>query len=265
MGKLRLKSKHKLMCGDSTNKETVELLMNGEKADMVFTSPPYDNQRTYNIGEIDWTNLMISVHSNLETNISEPGNILINLGQTHSKGFVDFYWNDWLQKFKPFGLYIWDKQRCMPGDYSGRLATQHEYIFHFKYGKNQSANKTVKSKKESHAGHRVRNKDGSIRPFSSSKTIGQSHKIPNSVIGIMNECSAKSGHPAVFPVELPEFIIKTWSSTIVLDPFGGSGSTLIACEKTDRKCFTMELDPHYCQVIIDRWEQYAEAQAVKVE
>jgi len=63
-------------------------------------------------------------------------------------------------------------------------------------------------------------------------------------------------HGAVFPIQFAEHFVSKFSDDSVLDLFGGSGSTLIACEKTKRKCFMMELDPHYCDVIIARWEKY---------
>jgi len=74
----------------------------------------------------------------------------------------------------------------------------------------------------------------------------------------------QNGHGASFPVALPEQCLLNHSvkQNIALDLFGGSGTTLIACEKTNRKCFMMELDPHYCAVIIERWQQYAGQKAV---
>lgn len=73
-------------------------------------------------------------------------------------------------------------------------------------------------------------------------------------------------HPTMKPVKLMARLIRNSSrdGEIVLDPFGGSGSTLIACEQMHRRCFTMELDPQYAQVIIDRWEQFTEEKAVRL-
>lgn len=70
---------------------------------------------------------------------------------------------------------------------------------------------------------------------------------------------------ACFPVALPEKAISlmTQREDNVIDPFGGSGTTLIACQRTNRKCFSMEIDPEYCQVIIDRWEKYTEQKVKK--
>lgn len=75
------------------------------------------------------------------------------------------------------------------------------------------------------------------------------------------------GHAAAFPVELPSRYIKmhSYDGDNVLDPFGGTGTTMIACEELNRKCFMMEMDPHYCDVIIDRWEKFAGRKAKLIE
>jgi DNA modification methylase len=85
------------------------------------------------------------------------------------------------------------------------------------------------------------------------------------MFGTEKEHDKKRCHPTQKPVELAIWFFDTWGKGLssVVDLYGGSGSTLIACEKTNRKCFMMELDPQYCQVIIDRWEQYTGKKAVK--
>ena len=65
-----------------------------------------------------------------------------------------------------------------------------------------------------------------------------------------------SQHSATFPVEFAYEVARLYSESSVLDLFGGTGTTMIACEQLNRKCFMMELDPHYCDIIIDRWEQF---------
>ena len=76
---------------------------------------------------------------------------------------------------------------------------------------------------------------------------------------ITDKTEKEFGHPTQKPIQIIELQIEAWSnrSGTIADLFGGSGSTLIACEKTNRKCFMMELDPHYCDVIVARWEKYA--------
>lgn len=86
----------------------------------------------------------------------------------------------------------------------------------------------------------------------------QPTKIPDNVIRINRQATEKLGHPAAYPVALPEFAIATYTTqnSKLYEPFCGSGSTLIACEKTGRKCFGMEIDPKYCDVILERWEKF---------
>ncbi len=76
-----------------------------------------------------------------------------------------------------------------------------------------------------------------------------------------NNSHTNGSHGATFPVSLVEYYLTNLAGPSVLDIFGGSGSTLIACEKTNRKCYMMEIDPHYCDVILKRWEDYTGKQA----
>jgi DNA modification methylase len=71
-------------------------------------------------------------------------------------------------------------------------------------------------------------------------------------------------HKATFPTAFAQFFVENFSSSSVIDPFGGSGTTIIACEKTGRKCFMMELDPIYVDVIIERWETFTGGSAIKL-
>lgn len=87
--------------------------------------------------------------------------------------------------------------------------------------------------------------------------IGQPFKVPDSVIRITREMARgihTQSHPAVYPVEFASFLVETWSEkdNIVLEPFGGSGTTMVACEQLGRQCRTMELEPKYCAVILER-------------
>ena len=75
----------------------------------------------------------------------------------------------------------------------------------------------------------------------------------------------RHGHATPKPVQMIERIIKSSSQKKVIEPFLGSGTTLIACEKTNRKCYGMEIDPHYCDVIVKRWEEYTGNKAERVE
>ena len=265
-----VKNAHYVLCGDATVITDVEKLMGGEKAELCFTSPPYADLRDYNIGDFNWSNLMNGVWATLIGNVTAGAHILVNLGIVYRERKVYLYWQNWLEYaeasgYPLFGWYVWDKGFGMCGDAQGRLAPTHEFLFHFNK-ETESARKWVKTHTKPKAHHTFRQKDGSLREATSPDKIGQPYKIPDSVIRITKETANKTDHPAPYPVAFAEFGINTWSvaNNIAYDPFGGSGSTLIACEKLGRRCYMMEIDEHYCDVIIQRWQNYTGKQAIKL-
>ena len=264
-GDLWLLGNHRVLCGDSTKAQDVERLMAGAKADLCFTSPPYGQQRDYTKeGKEkcqDWDGLMRGVFANLP--MAEAGQVLVNLGMIHRDGEWLPYWDGWIswmreQGWRRFGWYVWDQGFGLPGDWNGRLAPSHEFIFHF----NKLSNRPAKfmAKKEENVKARsagqstMRGKDGVLKAFSSPEASAQPNKIADSVVRI-NRASGGHGidHPAIFPVALPTFAMNCWPGD-VYDPFLGSGSTLIAAEQLNRKCYGMEISPAYCDVIVKRWE-----------
>jgi DNA modification methylase len=215
---------HRLMCGDSGNAKHLEKLMKGAKVDIVFTDPPYG----------------ISYQSNMRTkskkfSVIENDQVFLTEWVKHlplvSQGWV-FVWTAWkvLAKWQeitaPIGeltnVVVWDKGGGGIGDLTGTFATDYEVALVFNRG---------------------------------AKITG---KRLGSVWSIGKDSAGKYVHPTQKPVELAETAIEnvTIATASVLDLFGGSGSTLIACEKTLRNCFMMEIDPHYVDVIIERWENY---------
>lgn len=220
---------HRLMCGDSTCIDAVEKLMNGEKADMVFTDPPYgvsyqSNMRTKSD--------KFDVIANDETFLSEWVNVLPIV----SDGWV-FVWttwkvlDKWLEITAPIGdlsnMIIWDKGGGGIGDLEKTFSTDYEIALVF------------------HRGSKI-----------TGKRLG-------SVWSVGKDRANEYVHPTQKPVELAQMALEncTNSNDAVLDLFGESGSTLIACEKTNRKCFMSELDPHYCSIIIERWCKYTGKEA----
>jgi len=252
---------HRLMCGDSTRKEDVEALMCGEMADLCFTSPPYGQQRDYD-GDTkdkvsDWDSLMCGVFKNLP--MAEDGQVLVNLGLIHREGEWLPYWEKWIawmcsQGWRRFGWYVWDQGFGLPGDWNGRLAPSHEFIFHF----NRIARvpgKWVEKKPENikprHKGEStMRGKDGKTKAFTNPEASGQKTKVPDSIIRVGRQVGS-DGHPAQFPVELPSFIIRSWIGDLY-EPFLGSGTTMVAAQNLNRKCRGMEISPNYCAVILQR-------------
>ena len=235
-GDLWILGEHRLLCGDATKKEDVELLMDGNKADMVFTDPPYlmdfdgsihaDGSKSYNSnykkikndkmsrkdGDVFISNIIKTIIDNTD------GSFYIcfyRLGLDYIYRALDVY------NKKCRALIIWNKgnHTLSNSDYMSK----YEPII---YGWNKN--------------HNFYGKKGSFDIWDIDRT--KKNKL----------------HPTMKPVELSMNAINNSSinKNIILDLFLGSGSTLIACEKTNRKCYGMELDPHYCDVIIKRWEDY---------
>ncbi|MBK8667789.1 MAG: DNA modification methylase [Burkholderiales bacterium] len=262
---------HRLICGDATDPTVVATLMQGDSARLCFTSPPYGNQRDYTSGGIpDWDGLMRGVFANLP--MGSDGQVLVNLGLIHRDNEVIPYWDAWLgwmrtQGWRRFAWYVWDQGPGMPGDWAGRFAPSFEFVFHF----NRTSRKPNKIVPCKHAGQEshlradgsstaMRGKDGEVGGWTHKGQPTQDARIPDSVIRVMRH-KGKIGqdidHPAVFPVALPEFVIEAYTDAgdIVFEPFGGSGTTMLAAERTGRICRSVEIAPEYVDVAIKRFQQ----------
>jgi len=222
--------KHRLLCGDATKEEDINKLMDGAKADMVFTDPPYG----------------VNYQSNMRVkskkfNILENDDVVLDIApilNKYSNGWI-FIWttwkviDKWIENTKSFGfptnMVVWYKGGGGIGDLKKTFSTDYEMALVFNRGANLCG-----------------------------KRIG-------SVWSIQKDKAITYKHPTQKPVELSKEAINktTLKKQIILDIFGGSGSTLIGCEKTDRICYMMELDPKYCDVIVKRWEQWTGEKATK--
>jgi len=264
--------RHRLICGDAADPAVVAALMRGETAHLCITSPPYARQRDYASGIGDWDALMRGVFAAAEDALRDDAQLLVNLGLVHDDNEVQPYWDAWVawmraQGWRRFGWYVWDQGPGLPGDWRGRLAPSFEFVFHFNRS-NRKANKTVPCKfagQEIHlradgSSTALRGRDGGALAWSHEHQPTQDMRIPDSVIRIMRH-KGKLGrgidHPAVFPVALPTFVIEAYSDAgeVVYEPFGGSGSTLIACERTGRVCRAVEIAAEYVDVAIERIRQ----------
>lgn len=235
---------HRLICGDCTDAGVLDELMNGQKADMVFTDPPYNiasdsknfaadvSKAMKNLSESEWDK-DFSIREALDNiYIALADNASVYVCTSHF--LASEIW-DWMKEWSDHYLYcVWSKPNPMPSLAKRHWTWNTELICYATRGKH-----TFNFPKEGHA--------------LSTWTI--------------NKRNGDTGHPTEKPVEVPAMAIKHSSKTkdIILDLFGGSGSTLIACEQLDRKCYMCELDEHYCDVIIQRWENLTGQKAELVE
>jgi DNA modification methylase len=256
---------HRLLCGSAADQTALAALMQGDCARLCVTSPPYGNQRDYMSGGIgDWDGLMRGVFSALP--MTQDGQVLVNLGMIHRDHEVIPYWDHWVswmrsQGWRRFGWYIWDQGPGMPGDFAGRLAPSFEFIFHFNR-ESRPPNKIIPCKYAGQApsGGGMRRSNGEAAVWSHSGQPTQENRIPDSVIRVMRH-KGKIGdnidHPAVFPVALPEFIIESYSAAadLIFEPFGGSGTTMLAAHRLGRVCRSCEIAPQYVDVAVKRFQQ----------
>jgi DNA modification methylase len=265
VGDIWLLGEHRLACGDSTNRSTVARVMAANRAALLFTSPPYGNQRDYTTGGVsNWDALMQGVFAHLDGALRRDAQVLVNLGLIHREGEWQPYWQGWLdwmrtQGWRRFGLYVWEQGPGLPGDWNGRLAPSFELLFHF----NREARRPNKIIPCRWAGHvnsekgGLRAKDGTVGEWQHAGQGVQEARIPDNVLRITRHKGRgiETEHPAVFPVALPEFLMRAFTDEgdVVFEPFGGSATTILAGQRTGRKVRAIELAPAYVDLAIARW------------
>jgi len=243
MGDLWQLGEHRLICGDSTDVNVIDRLMDGVKADCVFTDPPYNiasdsknfasdvSKAMKDLSKSEWDKDfdIREVLDNILVTIAENATVYV----CTSHFLASNIWA-WMKEWADHYQYcVWSKPNPMPSLAKRHWTWNTELICYATRGKH-----TFNFPKEGHA--------------LSTWTI--------------NKKNGDTGHPTEKPVEVPAMGISHSSKKgdVVLDLFGGSGSTLIACEQLNRKCYMCELDEHYCDVIISRWETLTGREAVLI-
>jgi DNA modification methylase len=246
---------HRLLCGNALDASNYEILLDGEKAQMVFTDPPYNvpiDGHVGGSGKIKHREFaMASGEMSSAAFTAFLTTVLQNLAKCAQDGSIHFVCMDWrhMSELQAAGatsyselknLIVWVKDNGGMGTF---YRSRHEMIFAFKAGS---------------------------APHINSFELGQHGRYRTNVWQYKGVNSFGTGrlsdlalHPTVKPVALIADAVKDVSARngVVIDPFGGSGSTLIAAHKTGRRAFLMELDPTYCDRIIRRWEIYAKDEA----
>jgi DNA modification methylase len=263
-GDLWLLGEHRLLCGDSTDAACVARVLGADRAALLFTSPPYGNQRAYTTGGIsDWDALMQGVFQHLPAVLAEDGQALVNLGLIHRDGEWQPYWQGWVewmrvQGWRRFGIYAWDQGPGLPGDWNGRLAPAFELVFHFNR-KSRQPNKIIRCKwaGTENKGSGLRAADGEVKAYTHAGLPVQELRIPDSVLRITRHKGRgiETEHPAVFPVALPELLLQSYANLgdAVFEPFAGSGTTILAGQRTGRRVRAIELAPAYVDLAIARY------------
>jgi len=226
LGDVWVLGRHRLMCGDSTSIDAVERLMAGQKADMVFTDPPYninyqgvkdkrDKIKNDKMADADFVQFLRDSMMGCET--------MYVCCSWQYAGLFKQAMTDLARA--PKAMIVWNKVN--PAQHLDKYFKQHEIIFY--YG-DFGGQKTLRG------------------------DVWELKRQRNTV------------HPTMKPVELIDMaMVDQPDKAVVYDGFGGSGSTLISCEKNHRDCRMMELDPKYCDVIIKRWQDFTGKQAVHAE
>ena len=250
--------RHRLICGDATNPGTVGLLLNGEKAQMVFTDPPYNVPIDGHVGGLGATKHREFAMGVGEMTKAEFTDFLrrtfVNLKTYSVDGSIHFVCMDWrhMEEILSAGNAVYDELKNLivwvkdNGGMGAFYRSRHELIFAFKNGTQPHINSFELGQ---HGRYRT--------------NVWQYRGVNTFKAGRMEELSL---HPTAKPVQMIADAIKDVSkrNDIVLDVFGGSGSTMIAAEKTGRRAFLCEYDPIYCSRIIRRWQDYAKDDAVRI-
>jgi DNA modification methylase len=238
--------RHRLMCGDSTSIDAVEKLMDGRQIDFMFTSPPY------NAGDSE------KLSGNTHTTDNKYATYRDDKTQDDYLEFLQGFTNAWMWSTKCMAvniqqlagnkiafidylnsyknhlidIAIWDKKHGAPQMAKNVMSNRFEYIVFLAQTENPS------------------------RAIPTADFQGTVQNVYDGQPNRNNEFSKV--HAATFPVDFPEWAIKSFTKqgAIIGDAFGGTGTTMIACERLGKTNFTMELDPKYCDVIVKRWEDF---------
>ena len=237
LGDMWVLGKHRLMCGDSTSIDAVDKLMAGEKADMVFTDPPYGMKL-----DTDYSSIKGSAKAKIKNLGGKKYDRIIGDHDDFSPELI----NTVFSCFDYCGeIFLWG------ADYYAELLPQKNdgsWIVWDKRG-GEDADKIV----------------GSCFELCWSKSKHKREIARVKWMGAFGHADARNRvHPSQKPLALCEWFFERWGkpTDTVVDLFGGSGSTLIACEKAGRQARLMELDPKYCDVIVKRWQDFTGKQAV---
>ena len=257
-GQLWQLGEHRLLCGDATSAEDVQTCVGGQLADLLLTDPPYGVDYTVTVRGVKKRPIenddkrgpelraFLTRSFRAASSVLQPGSAFYCFGPS-GPNQEEFYAAARESGLPVHQLLIWVKPQLVLGrsDYQNR----HEICLHG----------NVPAAPENFEGYDVC--AYGWRPGASH--LWCADRKQTTVLEFEKPSRSKE-HPTMKPIKLLAYLIcnSSLEGAVVLDPFGGSGSTLIACEQTGRRCCMLEIDPHYCDVIISRWEQFTGQKAV---
>lgn len=255
---------HRLLCGDATDPANVALLMGDDRAQLLMTSPPYADVRDYDPSSgIDLRPETLAQF--IPAWAAHVDVMAVNLGLLRRDDEVVCYWDDYTMAARLAGLKmlswnVWDRGEAgTMGQATAMFPTHHEWIF--VYGRKSA--KTHLSVANKHAGAdtglMVRQQNGELEATTGPEKIRDRGHM-GSVLRNPPFKGSHEGidHPAIFPVAVPSAYISSVTNVgdLVVDPFAGAGTTMIAAENLGRVCRMTEMSPGYCDVIRRRWEEH---------
>lgn len=266
-----LKDPHCVFLGDCLNVLGNQIL--DESIDLVFTSPPYADQRKSNYGGIhpnDYVDWFLPRAEKIKNVLKPSGSFVLNIKEKAVNGERHPYVLNLILGMKEQGWlwteeYIWHKKNCYPGKWPNRFRDSWERLLHFtkskKFKMNQEA---VMVPTGDWAESRLKNLSETDKTRDLSKNengfgknvsnwVGREYAYPTNVLHMATECGYK-GHPATFPVWLPSWFIKLFTDPgdTVLDPYAGSGTTSVAAKELKRRSMAIEVQEDFCATIQER-------------
>lgn len=271
---------HRIICGDVRDYATVKRLLDGNRINIAFTSPPYASQRTYDESSgfrpippdeyVDWFE---DVQANVRAHLADDGSWFVNIKENSDDGQRVLYVKDLVIKHVRQWGWLWVDELCwlrkaLPGDAQSmrRFKNAFEPVYHFAANREWKfrprevmihSDRTFSYADQKAAGKKVtasaQGEGGAVMdPAGHHEGLA----YPSNVLDLKGGANVV-GHSAAFPVDLPQWFIQAYSDArdVVFDPFMGSGSTLIAAHRNDRVAYGTEISTGYCDVICRRFQQ----------
>ena len=280
-GKIIKLGQHRIMCGDATAGDDVKKLLSRQRIAVAITSPPYASQRKYDessgfepIPPDEYSNWFALAQHHIAAKLADDGSFFLNIKEHCDDGQRLLYVKDLTIAFvREWGWRLVDEYAWThggtPKGITRRFKNGWEPIFHFTKSEHKFRPDSVMHETDAAVdwgGGHPADQDGMAELFNKAEArdevnakghVVKGFAYPSNVLRIGKNTMAAE-HGAMFPVKLPEFFIRAYSDKgdVIFDPFIGAGTTLIAAEKHGRRCFGMDISPAYCDVAVERWENF---------